>query len=61
MLTEHEARQLQREMHRELDAAPGAVWKCVAGLLIVVAVAMSGSGVGFPDAAPAQISSNLSR
>lgn len=43
MLTQYEARKLQQDMKRELDATPAAVWKCAAGLMLFVALAVAGS------------------
>lgn len=43
MLTEYEAQKLQHEMRKELNAAPGVVFRCAAGLLIVVGLAMIGA------------------
>jgi hypothetical protein len=36
MLTEYEARTLQRQMTRELDARPETVWWCAACILILL-------------------------
>lgn len=42
MLTEYEAQKLQRDMRHDLDAAPGVVLKCAAGLLLVVVLSLIG-------------------
>ena len=44
MLTEYEAQKLRRDMKPELDATSGVVLKCVAGLMVVFALAAIGSG-----------------
>jgi hypothetical protein len=52
MLTRSEARKLQDEMRRELEAPEHALWKCAAGLLFVTALVLSGAGAApSPDAA----------
>ena len=43
MVTEYEARQLQRDMRRELAGPQGAVWKCAVGILALVLVALLGT------------------
>ena len=43
MVTEYEARQLQRDMRRELAGPEGAVWKCAVGILALVLVALLGT------------------
>jgi hypothetical protein len=43
MMTEYEARKLTESMHRELDAGPGAVRRCVAGLAILIAILLIGA------------------
>ena len=43
MVTEYEARQLQRDMRRELAGPRGAVWKCAVGILALVLVALLGT------------------
>ena len=43
MVTEYEARQLQRDMRRELAGPQGAVWKCAVGILALVLVALVGT------------------
>ena len=43
MVTEYEARQLQRDMGRELAGPQGAVWKCAIGILAIVLVALFGT------------------
>ena len=43
MVTEYEARQLQRDMGRELAGPPGTVWKCAIGILALVLVALLGT------------------
>ena len=40
MLSEYEARKLQRDMHDELAGATGALLKSVVGLLVVVLLAI---------------------
>jgi hypothetical protein len=40
MLTEYQAQQLQREMHREMGSGLVMVWKCALGLAIVVALTL---------------------
>ena len=42
MLTKHEAEVLQQSMHRELEARPGAVYKCAAGILLVLVLSIVG-------------------
>jgi len=42
MLSEYEARKLQRDMHDELDGPTGAVLKSAVGLLLVVLLAIFG-------------------
>ena len=43
MVSEYEARKLQRDSSRELDAKPATVWKCAAGLVTVALVALIGT------------------
>ena len=43
MVSEYEARQLQRDMGRELAGPQGAVWKCAVGILALVLVALLGT------------------
>lgn len=43
MLTEYQAQKLQRDMRQELDATPGVLLKCAAGLLLVMVLALIGS------------------
>lgn len=43
MMTEYEARELTENMHRELNAGPGAVRQCVAGLLIFIVILLIGT------------------
>ena len=43
MLTEHEAWLLSSRMHRELNAGPGGLWQCAAGLLILTGLAVAGT------------------
>ena len=46
MLTEYEAQKLTRDyMRRELNATSGVVWKCAVALLLIVALALFGSGI----------------
>lgn len=42
-MTEYEAQKLKESMYRELNAGPRAVWQCVAGLLIVLGLGVTGS------------------
>ena len=46
MVTEYEARKLQHDLRSELDATPADVWKCAAGLLVIVMVTLVGTQVG---------------
>ena len=43
MVSEYEARKLQRDMHDELAGATGALLKSAVGLLVVVLLALLGS------------------
>ena len=43
MVSEYEARKLQQDSKRELDATPATVWKCAAGLVGVVILALLGT------------------
>ena len=50
MISEYEGRKLQRDLRRELNATPAAVWKCAAGLLVLVVVTLVGIEFGLqPD------------
>lgn len=46
MLTEYQARKLQVEMRRELQAGPAALWKCAAGLVVIALLAVIGAQDG---------------
>ncbi|HEV7392754.1 MAG TPA: hypothetical protein VGO08_14000 [Burkholderiales bacterium] len=46
MISEYEARKLQRDLRRELNATPAAVCKCAAGLLVLVVVTWVGIEFG---------------
>jgi hypothetical protein len=46
MISEYEARKLQRDLRSELNATPVAVWKCAAGLLVLVVVTLAGIEFG---------------
>jgi hypothetical protein len=37
MMTEYEVQKLQQSMNANLNSGPMSVWKCVAGLLIIIA------------------------
>ena len=51
MVTRFEARKLQTEMRRELDAPSHTLMKCAAGMLFVTALVIAGSGsLKTPDA-----------
>lgn len=43
MMTEYEARKLTESMQKELDAGEGAVRQCVAGLLILIVILLTGT------------------
>ncbi|HEV7802000.1 MAG TPA: hypothetical protein VGP15_13065 [Burkholderiales bacterium] len=43
MLTEYEARKLQADMRRELEGSPAALWKCAAGLVVVIVMVIVGA------------------
>lgn len=43
MLTNDQIQRLKRRMHGELNAGPGTVAKCAAGLIVVTALALFGS------------------
>jgi len=43
MVSEYEARKLQRDMHDELTGTTGALLKSVIGLLVVILLALLGS------------------
>lgn len=43
MMTEYEARKLAESMHRELNAGAGGVWQCIAGLVILIVVLLTGT------------------
>jgi hypothetical protein len=45
MLSEYEARKLCDTMHHELNAGPAAVWRCIAGLLIVIGLSVLAPGL----------------
>ncbi|MGZ5092677.1 MAG: hypothetical protein ACXWCY_11090 [Burkholderiales bacterium] len=50
MISEYEARKLQRDLRSELNATPAAVWKCAAGLVVLVVVTLVGIEFGLqPD------------
>lgn len=42
MLTRYETQKLKRDMSRELEAGPPAVWGCAAGLAIIAALSLFG-------------------
>jgi len=49
-MTEYEAQKLRESMFKELNVGPLAVWRCAAGLLIVIGVAVAGALFGLgPD------------
>ena len=52
MVSEYEARKLQRDMHDELAGATGALLKSAVGLLVVVLLAIFGPALD-PQAEPA--------
>ena len=43
MMTEYEVQKLQQTMNANLNSGPMSVWKCVAGLLIVIAFLAGGN------------------
>ncbi|MDB5922554.1 MAG: hypothetical protein JWN13_1490 [Betaproteobacteria bacterium] len=50
MISEYEARKLQRDLRSELNATPAAVWRCAAGLLVLVVLTLVGIEFGLqPD------------
>ena len=48
MITRYEARRLEGEMRRELEAPAYILWKCAAGLLFVIALVLTGAGLATP-------------
>ena len=46
MLTNYEARMLEFQMNRELEATPLSVYKCVAGIAIILALSILGPSIG---------------
>jgi hypothetical protein len=44
MISQSQARRLQHDLQRELNATPAAVWKCAAGLLGLVILVLLGTG-----------------
>lgn len=42
VLSEYEVQKLNDKMRNELGAGPAAVWRCAAGLLIVIGLAVMG-------------------
>ena len=53
MVSEYEARKLQQDSKRELNATPATVWKCAAGLVGVVIFALRlRIGVNSPSVEP---------
>lgn len=46
MLTDYEARMLERHMTRELEASPLSVYKCAAGIAIILALSILGPMIG---------------
>lgn len=43
MMTEYEVQKLQQSMNANLNSGPMSVWKCVAGLLVVIAFLAAGN------------------
>jgi len=43
MMTELEVQKLQQSMNANLNSGPRCVWKCVAGLLIIIAFLVAGN------------------
>ena len=59
MLTEYDVQKLSDEMRTELNLGPAAVWRCAAGLLVVIGLVVIGPAFAPPldrpsDAAQAQ-------
>src|SRR5688500_5770176 len=52
MVSEYEARQLQRDMHHELAGGPGMVRKCAVGLAVVAIIAVMGANSAHRDSGP---------
>src|SRR5688572_30485893 len=52
MVSEYEARQLQRDMHHELAGGTGAVGKCAVGLAVVAIIAVLGANTAHHDSSP---------
>lgn len=45
MMTESEVQKLKQSMNANLNSGPISVWKCVAGLLILIAVLAVGNSL----------------
>lgn len=49
MVSQYEARKLQNDLNPELNATLASVWKCAAGLLVLVMLALLGTGIDLRD------------